>query len=111
MMGRNPSVNTAPVSPIIEEKKNPAFGVPPGAVEMQGHLSSPQMQDGRLSPYGRPQELPYNQGFPQGQTLHNGYYEIPGSQQHPAEMQVGSPPRPNMNEGPYEMDGRYGVHR
>ena len=107
-MGRNPSVNTAPLSPIDEKK---GLVVSPGAVEMQGHLSPQINGDGRLSPYGRVQEMPHNQPYQRFQQ-DNGYHAIPGGQQQPVEMQVGSPPRATMNEGPvYEMDGRYHTYR
>jgi len=100
-----------PVSPVDEKQ---GLAVPPGAVEMQGHLNPHRAEvsgDGTLSPYGRVQELPHNQPYQQVQH-NNGYLAMSGSQQQPMEMHVGTPLRATMNEGPlYEMDGRFNGHR
>jgi hypothetical protein len=106
------SVTQSPVSPLDEEKKKAFEKTPqPTQAEMDApnRMELPGGPNAQELPHDRPQyEVPGSNQFPaspNAQELHHDrpQYEVPGSNQYPVELNT---PRANMNEGPFEMDGR-----
>jgi hypothetical protein len=106
------SVSQSPVSPLDEEKAKAFRRSPqPTQAEMDApnRMEVPGGPNAQELPHDRPQyEVQGSNQFPSSpnvQELHHDrpQYEVPGSNTYPVELNA---PRANMNEGPFEMDGR-----